>query len=126
MTEEILNMIRPIASQMFERAVLPDRESLKESQRQVFFREVEGLNFCKDEDGEIVLKDERGFILTDAHGWNLTPKEAISQVFTKYFEKCDLPETLLELDKRLKDPNITPKERIRLTEYWLKKHPDSQ
>jgi hypothetical protein len=48
----------------------------------------------------------------------MTGKDAIQETFDRMFERNGMPETEEEYFKRLKNPRITLKERIELTNYW--------
>lgn len=114
--------VRPVADTMLKQAAKEPKPGMQEA----FYKELQAVNWSLNEYGEIEILDSEGFPLTDVHGWPLTVKETVSRAFERYFEKSNMPETVEQLDKRLKDPNITAKDRIELTEYWLKKHPDSE
>lgn len=73
---------------------------------------------------EVIVLDDSGNIMDNAHGWPMSGTDAIEAAFDKFFDRHNLPETEEEYMRRLRNPNITAKERIELTEYWLNKDND--
>ena len=95
----------------------------------------------EDETGELIVLAPNGEKLQTPHGKNITFDEFEKEVAEKYFEypksqersssgnkeeKSNgtgfrAPKDENEYMSRLRDPKITPKERIELTEYWTSK-----
>ena len=119
---DILNsIVRPMADKMLERANLPQNKQIAENWKNVFLNELKSLNYERDINNKIIVKDENGFVLSDEHGWEYSIDEVVRSTFNKYFDISTMPINEDEFISRLKDKNITPDERIRITEYWQNK-----
>lgn len=114
--------VRPVADTMLKQAAKEPKPGMQDA----FYKELQAVNWSLNEYDEVEIQDFEGFPVTDAHGWPLTMKETVSKAFEKYFEKSDLPQTLAELDSKLKDPNLKPADRVRYVNHWLTLHPDSE
>lgn len=119
--------------------ILPGDSNKAATWKNTFLNEVLASEFQESEDDFIPL-DKEGKPLTNAHGYGRTFKEFVKDIADRYFEypKADprsssankneggtngsfaMPKTVEEYEKRLKDPNITPKERIEIVDYALK------
>ena len=114
----ILNeIIRPLADEMLKRAEMPKNKQIAENRTRIFWDELKSLNFEYGPGGKILVKDNKGFPIQDKHGWDLEVNEAIKLTFDKYFE-ATMPTNESEYISMLKNPKITPSERIKLTEFW--------
>lgn len=116
--------------------ILPGDPNKAASWKNTFLNEVLANEFQESDDDFIPL-DKEGKPLTNAHGYGRTFKEYVKEIADKYFEyqksenrsssgnkneggaggNLSMPKTVDEYEKRLKDPNITPKERIELVEF---------
>lgn len=95
------------------------------------------------EDGSLIVLNSEGKPLQSPHGKNITFEEYEKEVAEKYFEypKAEErsnagnkeekgtgngdfrpPKNDDEYIARVRDPKITPKERIQLTEFWTSKN----
>ncbi|HEY5125375.1 MAG TPA: hypothetical protein VIK14_16715 [Ignavibacteria bacterium] len=113
--------ILPEANKMLKKAKLPENKAVLENQKNVFFNELKSKRFAVNEKDEVIVLDESGNLMDNAHGWPMSGKDAIEETFDKLFERNGMPETEEEYLKRLRNPKITAKERIELTNYWLNK-----
>ena len=117
----ILNeIVRPLADEMLKRAEMPQNKQIAENRKRIFWDAIKNLNFEFGPGGKILVKDEKGFPIQDKHGWDLEVNEAIKLIFDKYFE-ATMPRNDDEYISMLKNPKITPAERIKLTEFWNRK-----
>lgn len=115
------SIVRPMAEKLLERADLPHDKIKAENRKNVFLNELKSLNYEYEINRKIVVKDNNGFTLSDEHGWDYSITEIVQNTFNKYFDISTMPINETEYFARLKDKNITPTERIRITEYWQKK-----
>ena len=116
--------------------ILPGDPNKAASWKNTFLNEVLANEYQESDDDFIPL-DKEGKPLTNAHGYGRTFKEYVKEIADKYFEyqksenrsssgnkneggtggNLSMPKTVDEYERRLKDPNITPKERIELVEF---------
>jgi hypothetical protein len=118
MTDIFNEKIMPEAQKMLKKAKLPESPTVSENQKAVFFNELKSKRFSYNEKSEIVVLDKMGNMVENRHGWPMSGKDAIEETFDTLFERNNMPETESEYFKRLKNPKITAKERIELTNYW--------
>jgi hypothetical protein len=110
--------------------------------KETYLNDLRNANYM-DNEGEIVVLNAEGKPLQSPHGKNITFDEFEKEVADKYFDYpvgeqrsssgnkppdskgssdgFNAPKTEDEYFTRLRDPKITPKERIQLTEYWTNK-----
>ena len=114
--------ILPEAQKMLKKAKLPESQTVLETRKNIFFGELKSKRFSYNEKGEIIVLAEMGNVAENQHGWPMSGQDAIEEIFDKYFERNNMPETEQEYIKRLQNPKITAKERIELTDYWQNKN----
>jgi len=113
------------------RPILPQDPAKAAAWRNTYINEVLSAEYQESEDDLIPL-DKEGKPLQNAHGYSRTFKEFVKDISDKYFEyqKAEqrsssgnkdgqnngsafvMPKSVEEYEKRLKNPDITPKERI--------------
>ena len=111
-------VILPEAQRMLKKAKLPESQTVLETRKNIFFGELKSKRFSYNEKGEIIVLDKMGNAVDNQHGWPMSGQDAIEESFDKLFERNGMPETEEEYFKRLRNPKITPKERIDLTNFW--------
>lgn len=121
MTDIFNEIILPEAKKMLKKAVLPQKQTVAQTWTNMYFNELKNKRYEYNETGEIIVVDKAGHTVDNQHGWPMTGTDAIEETFNRLFDKNDLPDTEDEYFKRLKNPKITPAERIRLTEFWQNK-----
>lgn len=118
--------------------VLPSDPRKAASWKETFVKDVLSHNFSEADDDFNVL-DAEGMPMKDAHGYIKKFKDFNKEIADKYFEyvvadnrtspgltskagttngEFRPPATQEEYERRLKDINITPKERIQLVNFW--------
>lgn len=119
--------------------ILPEDVRKAAAWKEVYLNDILSNNFQEQEDDFVVL-DKEGNPLKDAHGYVRTYKEFAKEIADKYFDypKSEdrssagnkdtgqkqtalMPKTQEEYEARLKNPNITPAERIELVTNWNNK-----
>jgi hypothetical protein len=116
------NKIMPEAQEMLKRAKMPENPAIAESWKKIFFAELQNnYSYKLDEKGKAICIGKDGAVIENRHGWPMEGKEVVEETFKKYFEDNGMPFTEDEYYKRLKNPSITPEERISLTNYWNKR-----
>lgn len=113
--------ILPEAQRMLKKAKLPESQMVLETRKNIFFNELKSKRFALNEKEEVIVLDNMGNQLDNAHGWPMSMQDVIEESFDKLFERHGMPETEADYMARLRNPKITPKERIELTEYWFNK-----
>lgn len=113
--------ILPEAQKMLKKAKLPENKTVLENQKNVFFNELKSKRFSLNEKDEVIVLDESGNLMDNEHGWPMSGKDAIEETFDKLFERNGMPETEVDYIQRLRNPKITPAERINLTNFWQNK-----
>lgn len=121
--------------------ILPNDPRKAQVWKDTYLNDLRQANYMEDETGELIVLAPNGEKLQTAHGKNITFDEFEKDVADKYFEypvsqerssagnkeeKSNgtgfrAPKNEDEYMARLRDPKITPKERIELTEYWTTK-----
>ena len=121
--------------------ILPNDPRKAQVWKDTYINDLRQANYMEDETGELIVLAPNGEKLQTAHGKNITFDEFEKDVADKYFEypvsqerssagnkeeKSNgtgfrAPKNEDEYMARLRDPKITPKERIELTEYWTTK-----
>lgn len=121
--------------------ILPNDPRKAQVWKDTYINDLRQANYMEDETGELIVLAPNGEKLQTAHGKNITFDEFEKDVADKYFEypvsqerssagnkeeKSNgtgfrAPKNEDEYMARLRDPKITPKERIELTEYWATK-----
>lgn len=122
--------------------ILPEDARKASVWRDTYLNDVLSNNFSESEDDFNVL-DKDGSPLKDAHGYIRKFKEFAKEIADKYFDypvaeerssagnkekpgqgtggDITMPKTQDEYEARLKNPNITPKERIAIVNFWNNK-----
>lgn len=121
--------------------ILPGDPRKAQSWREVYLNDLRSASYMEDEAGNLIVLDAEGKALQSPHGKNITFDEFEKDIADKYFdyqkseprtspgnkEKTEpgdfrMPKDDAEYEARVKDPNITPAERIKLSEYYLNKN----
>jgi len=122
--------------------ILPNDPRKAQVWRDTYLNDLRQANYMEDETGELIVLAPSGEKLQTPHGKNITFDEFEKETAEKYFEypKAEersspgnkeeksngtgfrAPKTDEEYMSRLRDPKITPKERIELTEFWTTKN----
>ena len=112
--------------------------------KETYLNDLRQANYMEDDDGKLIVLDKDGKTLQNPHGQNITFDQFEKDIADNYFDYpvaadrssaankvidkvagsngFDPPKNEDEYMARLRDPKITPKERIELTEFWnLKK-----
>jgi hypothetical protein len=121
--------------------ILPQDPRKAQVWKETYLNDLRQANYQDNGDGLVVLNAE-GTPLTSPHGKIITFDEFEKDVADKYFEyprsedrsssgnkdkpgtgtgTAGMPKTEEEYIARQRDPKITPKERVELTEYWTNK-----
>ena len=129
---------RALANLDSRKPILPEDPRKAQKWKDTYLSELRNGNYMEDGDNIIVL-DAEGKPLQTAHGKPVTFDEYEKEIADGYFEypvagarsssgnkeqdtgNTGMPKTEEEYVSRLRDPKITPQERIKLTEYWLNK-----
>jgi hypothetical protein len=121
--------------------ILPTDVRKSQVWKETFLNDLRQASYMEGEDGTLIVLNAEGKPLQTPHGKNVTFDEFAKETADKYFEypvsqerssaglKPDPknnghdtnfvgPKTQDEYFARLRDPKITPKERIQLTEFW--------
>ncbi len=123
--EDIFNeIVKPKAMKKLERAQLPEDKVRAKAWEDTYLKELSSKRYGYDSRGKVILLDEAGQELQDEHGHPVLDKEYIDEVFNKYFELSGLPLTQTEFEYMLRDKDITPEQRVKITNYWREKHPE--
>lgn len=106
--------------------------------KQVFLNDLTSNNF-QEHDNDFIVLDKEGNPLKDAHGYDRKFKEFHKEIADKYFsyqkaearssagnkdstgETAGMPKNDDDAEKELRDPNITPKRRIEITNFLSNK-----
>jgi len=108
--------VKPEAMKLLKRAIMPESKEATQKMTNHYLNELSGKRY-RQEGGEIIVTDNEGNPIENAHGYNMTAQDAVSETFDKYFSDNGLPRTADECYRRLRSPNITTEERIRLTRH---------
>lgn len=122
--------------------ILPTDPRKAQTWKETYLNDLRNANYM-DSEGQIVVLDKEGKPLQTDHGKTVTFDEYEKEIAEKYFEYpvseprsspgnkpiepkpgADgfiAPKTEDEYFARLRDPKITSKDRIQLTEYWTNK-----
>ncbi len=119
--------------------ILPSDPRKAQVWKDTYLNELRNSNYQENGDTIIVLGSD-GAALKNAHGYQITFDEFEKEVADKYFEYpkaeersssgnkdekkgtgFNAPKNEEEYIARLRDPKITPAERIQLTEFWINK-----
>jgi hypothetical protein len=121
--------------------ILPQDPRKAQKWKETYLNELREFNYMENGEGLVVLNAD-GTTLQSAHGKTITFDEFERDIADKYFEypKAEdrsspgnkeeknnklvpgMPKSEDEYFARLKDPKITPKERVELTEFWTNKN----
>jgi len=107
--------------------------------KETYLNDLRQANYMEDDDGKLIVLDKDGKTLQNPHGQNITFDQFEKDIADKYFDYpvaadrssaankddkvvgsngFDPPKDEDEYMARLREPKITPKERIELTEFW--------
>jgi len=131
--EKLLEKVRSKGLMLLDelKPILPGDPSKAAQWKQTFLNDLVSNNFQEADDDFLVL-DKEGKPLQDAHGYGRKFKEFHKEIADKYFDyqkaeerssagnkdtqgTLPLPKNEDEIEKELRDPAITPKRRIELT-----------
>ncbi|MEN6568984.1 MAG: hypothetical protein ABFC18_03125 [Rikenellaceae bacterium] len=117
--------------------ILPTDPRKAQTWKDTYLNELRQAKYQESEDGSITVLDKDGKALQNAHGHIITFDDYEREIAEKYFEYTkaedrsspgnkdengtktgSMPKTEAEYMERLKNPVITPKERIELVNYW--------
>jgi len=120
--------------------ILPSDPRKAQVWRETYLNDLRNANYQEGEDGKIIVLNSEEKPLTSPHGNIITFEEFEKDIADKYFEypkaedrssagnKDDksigtvtTPKTQEEFEARLKDPKITPAERVKLVELMSNK-----
>lgn len=122
--------------------LLPQDPRKAQVWKETYLNDLRNASYMEDDDGNLIVLNAESKPLQSPHGKNITFDEFEKDVAEKYFEypkaeersssglKEDKgtgsngfkpPKTEEDYISRLRDPKITPKERIQLTEFWMSK-----
>jgi hypothetical protein len=114
-------------NELFYSEILPQAEmklkrakQTNEKQRNYFLDQLKNKRYLRNEKNEILVLDESGNIAENSHGWPMTGADAVEELFNLYFEDNKMPWSEDEYFQRLRNPRITPEERVKLTNWWQK------
>lgn len=140
---KLFEKVRERALQNLEsrKPILPTDPSKALKWKDTFLNDLRQASYMEN-NGDIVVLDGEGKALTNAHGHTITFDEYEKDTADKYFEyqvstdrsgsgnkppagagtgDWNAPKTDEDYMARLRDPKITPAERVKLTEYWTTK-----
>jgi hypothetical protein len=110
--------------------------------KDTYLNELRQSQYQEGEDGTITVLDKDGTILKNAHGHVVSFDEFEKEIADKYFEYpkaaersssgnketepaktniAGMPKSIEDYESRLRDPKITPKERVELVNFWTNK-----
>lgn len=134
---------RALSNLESRKPILPEDPRKAQSWREVYLNDLRNSNYMEGEDGNLIVLDGEGKTLQSPHGKNITFDEFEKGIADKYFDyqKSEERSSSGNKDKdkggsgtdfvapknddeymaRVKDPNITPTQRIQLTEWYLNK-----
>jgi hypothetical protein len=120
--------------------ILPQDPRKAQVWKETYLNDLRNANYQEGEDGKIIVLNTEEKPMTSPHGNIITFEEFEKDIADKYFEyqvadqrsssgnkpesgtgNVNMPKTEDEYFARLRDPKITPDERIKLTEYWKSK-----
>lgn len=121
MTDIFNEIILPEAKRMLKKAALPQKQEVAQTWTNMYFNELKDKRYEYNERGEIIVVDNAGHTVDNQHGWPMSGNDAIEITFNKFFESNGMPDNFDDYMKRLRNPKITPAERIKLVDYWQNK-----
>jgi hypothetical protein len=131
---------KALSGLMSRNPILPSDPRKAQVWKDTYLNELRTNNYQESEDGTIIVLDKDGSILKNPHGHTVSFDEFEKDIADKYFEYpkaeersssgnkdekktsgFNAPKNEEEYMARLRDPKITPQERIQLTEFWINK-----
>lgn len=133
---------RALANLKSRNPIMPQDPRKAQAWEEIYLGELRKHSYMEDSDGNPIVLNAEGTPLTSPHGKNITFDEFEKEVADRYFEYpvagdrssagnkgidgagssgFATPKTEEEYMTRLKDPKITPAERIKLTDFWMSK-----
>ena len=133
---------KALASLAVRNPLLPSDPRKAQVWKDTYLNELRQAKYQENEDGSIAVLDKDGKALQNAHGHLVSFDEFEREIADKYFEypvaedrsspgnkdekksgniPANMPKSEEEYYSRLKNPEITPKERIELVNYWKNK-----
>lgn len=117
MNELFEQSVKPLAVEALKRAKMPDNPETQEKMKSVFLSELQKNRYVKDAKNKIIVIDKMGDPIENQHGWPTEADDVIKETFDKLFVDNGMPRSEDEAYRRLRNPNITPEERIQLTKW---------
>ena len=117
MNELFESEVKPEALKALKRAVLPENPELVRKMTNVHLGELEKNRYAKDDKGKVIVIDKLGEPIENAHGWPTEADDIIKETFDRLFVDNGMPRSEDEAYRRLRNPNVTPAERIQLTKW---------
>lgn len=123
---------RALANLKGRNPILPSDPRKAQTWEEVYLADLRNGSYMEGDDDSIIVLNAEGKPLTNSHGKPVTFDEFEKDIADKYFDYqkaeertspgnrdttksfTNIPKTQEEFQARLKDPNITPKERIEL------------
>lgn len=133
---------KALVSLTIRNPLLPTDPRKAQIWKDTYLNELRQAQYQEGEDGTITVLDKDGTILKNAHGHIVSFDEFEKDIADKYFEYpvadnrssagnkdnkgtfqsvAGMPKSIEEYESRLRDPKITPKERVELVNFWTNK-----
>lgn len=113
--------IKSLALEKLKRAKMPDNPVAAQKMTDFYLNELGNKRYTTDDKGEVIVIDKEGNPIENRHGWPTSAEDVIDETFNLYFIDNGLPKTEDEAYRLLRNPNITPEERISLTNFINKR-----
>jgi hypothetical protein len=121
--------------------IIPDNPKRFKALKDVYIEEVKKRKHQKDKDGFSILAEDGKTVLTDEHGYPVSFTESNREIADKYFgfkiseernssgnsntgntsaSKVRKPKDEADYQNMMKDPNLTPKQKIEIKDLHIK------